>query len=155
MIRLPRLALVSTLVSSLILSLVVAGSVMAGGKPLLATLVPGEEPTGGDANAAAIGHFAMTLNYGQGEVCYWLSYEGLTGPATNAHVHVAPVGVAGGVVIPLAFAAASSGSTSACVAVDGTLIKAIIQNPSAYYVNVHTELRPAGAIRGQLTEPED
>lgn len=85
-----------------------------------------------------------------------LSWENLTEPATAAHVHVGPAGVPGGVVIPLSVVNATSGSTTACIEnVNAGLLKAIIQNPSGYYVNVHNALRPAGAIRGQLTEPED
>jgi hypothetical protein len=162
MFRLPRLALVSTLVSSLILSLVVAGSAMAGGKPLVATLLPGNEvpnPPGGDPSATARGSFAMTVNYGHRTVCYWLSWEGLSTPATAAHIHVGAAGVPGGVVVPLSVVPNStmtSGSTSDCIeGIDGDLLKAIIQNPTGYYVNVHNDTRPGGAIRGQLTEPED
>lgn len=155
MFRLSRLALVSTLVSSLILSLAIAGSVMAGGKPLVATMTPGAEPLGGDPNPAATGQFAMTLNYGHSEVCYWLSFANLSEPVTAGHIHVAPVGVNGRVVIPLTLPNATSGSSSDCVPVDGDLMKLIIQNPSAYYVNFHTSINPAGAIRGQLTEPDD
>ena len=157
MFRLPRMVLPLTLVSSLLLSLAIAGSVLAGGKPLVATLLPGNETgIGGDTNPAARGSFSMTVNYGHQTVCYWLSWENLTEPATAAHVHVGAVGVPGGVVIPLSVVNATSGSTSACIEnVNAGLLKAIIQNPSGYYVNVHNALRPAGAIRGQLTEPED
>lgn len=156
MFKLPRLALAVTLVSSLILTLALAGSVVAGGKPLVATLLPGNEPGGGDPNAAARGSFSMTVNYGHQTVCYSLSWENLSAPAVAAHIHVAPSGVAGPVVIPLTVVSATGGSTSGCIeGVGQGLLKAIIQNPSGYYVNVHTSVNPAGAVRGQLTEPED
>jgi len=45
-----------------------------------------------------------------------------------------------------------TGGASGCVEdVDPALIKAIRQDPSAYYVNVHSRPNfPGGAIRGQL-----
>lgn len=155
--RLPRLALVTTLLAALLLSLALAGSVLAGGKPLVATLLPGNEPgTGGDPNPAAMGSFSMTLNYGHRTVCYWLSWANLTGPATAAHIHLAPAGVVGPVRIPLTVTASETGSTSGCIeGIDPVILKGIIQDPAGWYVNVHTALRAGGAVRGQLTEPED
>ena len=156
MLRLPRLALTSTLASSLVLTLALAGSVAAGGKPLAATLLPGNEPGGGDPSAAASGSFAMTANYGHKTICYWLSWEDLSVPATAAHIHLAPAGVIGGVVVPLSVTSTVTGSTSACIeGVNEVTLKGIIQDPSGYYVNVHTALNAGGAVRGQLTEPED
>jgi hypothetical protein len=38
------------------------------------------------------------------------------------------------------------------VAADADLIKAIIQSPQEYYVNVHNAEYPAGALRGQLSK---
>jgi hypothetical protein len=155
-VRLPRFVVASTLVASLVLTLALAGSVAAGGKPLVATLVPANEPGGGDPSAAAMGGFAMTANLGHQTICYWLSWQNLSAPAAAAHIHFAPAGVVGGVVVPLSVTSAVTGSTSACIEnVDVTLLKGIMQNPSGYYVNVHTSVNPGGAIRGQLTEPED
>ena len=46
---------------------------------------------------------------------------------------------------------AGTDETSGCVeGVDRDLIKAIRQDPSAYYVNIHSTVFPAGAVRGQL-----
>jgi hypothetical protein len=155
--RLPRLALAGTLISALALTLVVAGSAMAGGRPLVATLTPGAEvgPGTGDPNPAASGTFASTLNPGHNEFCWSMTWSNLSANATAAHVHVGPAGVAGGVVIPLTTTATTSGSTSGCTTIDDGLAKAIMQDPAGYYVNVHTSVNPPGAIRGQLAPPED
>ena len=153
--RLPRLALAGTLISALALTLVVAGSAMAGGRPLVATLTPGAEPGGGDANAAASGSFSSTLNPGHNEFCWSLSWSNLSANVVAAHVHVAPVGVNGPVVIPLTTTLTTSGSTSGCTEIGDDLAKAIVQDPAAYYVNVHTSANPGGAIRGQLAPPEE
>jgi len=66
----------------------------------------------------------------QGQVCWEVSYEGIAAPVA-AHIHSAPAGVNGPIVVPL------SPINFGCAAVDKGLIKAIIQNPKQYYVNVH------------------
>ena len=121
------------------------------GRPLATTLTGAAEVPGpGDPNAS--GTAFITLNQGQGEVCFDLSWAGIDGTVTAAHIHIGSATVAGDVVVPL-FAGAFAGtdSTSGCVAgVNKELIKAIRQNPENYYVNVHSSVFPAGAIRGQL-----
>lgn len=126
---------------------VTAMSVAAtGGRPYETSLSGGEEaPVTGDADGT--GWARITVNPGLGRVCYWLEVSGIA-PATAAHIHIAPAGSPGPVVVPLA--APTSGSSSGCADVSRELAMALIHDPSAYYVNVHNADHPGGALRGQL-----
>lgn len=121
-----------------------------GGRPLTAPLTGAAEAPGpGDPDGA--GSAVITLNQGQGEVCWEISVSGITLPATAAHIHAAPAGIPGPVVVPLS-APDASGFSSGCTSAHPGLIKAIRHDPAAYYVNVHNAEFPAGAVRGQLTK---
>lgn len=118
------------------------------GRKLTATLTGAAEVPGpGDPDGS--GTAIITLNHGQGRVCWDLEVSGID-PATAAHIHVAPVGVAGPIVVPLS--PPTGGSSSGCATADPALIKTIMQNPEQYYVNVHNSAFPAGALRGQLSK---
>lgn len=128
-------------------TLVLTGGVMAGGRPISIDLSGAAEVPGpGDPDGSGTASF--TFNAGQGEVCYDYSVTGVA-PLAAAHIHIAPAGVAGPVVIPLPPTSPTSGS--GCVTADRDLILAILTNPSAYYFNVHNADFPAGALRGQLS----
>ena len=127
-------------------ALLVAAPALAGGRPLSADLAAANEVGGGDGDATGSAH--VTLNQGQGEVCFHITTEGLTTPAFAAHIHAAPAGVNGGVVVDFQWAVTGGSGCVDGVAAD--LIKAIRQNPSDYYVNVHNPTVPSGAVRGQL-----
>lgn len=117
-----------------------------GGRPLYATLTGAAEAPGpGDPDGS--GSAVVTLNQGQGVVCFDIEVAGID-QVIAAHIHVAPVGVAGPVVVN--FNPAVNGLRNCVSGVDPELVKAIRQNPANYYVNVHTTAFPAGAVRGQL-----
>ena len=106
-----------------------------------------EAPGPGDPDG--IGTASFTFNRGLGEVCFSLDVEDIVLPAIGAHIHVAPAGSPGPVVIPLT-APGADGTSSGCVSADGDLVKAITKDPASYYVNVHTTDFPGGAVRAQL-----
>jgi hypothetical protein len=117
-----------------------------GGRPIFTEMTGAEEAPGpGDPDGSGTARF--TFNHGQGEVCFELTVENIA-PATAAHIHRAPVGAPGPVVVPLT--PPTDGSSSGCVDADRALIKEIMQNPAAFYVNVHNADFMPGAVRGQL-----
>lgn len=120
-----------------------------GGRPLWAQLEgENEVPVMGDPDGTGMAY--ITLNHGQGSISYELMVENIA-PATAAHIHVGVAGVAGSVAIGLT-APTSGYSSGTIMNVDRALIKAMIQNPGSYYVNVHNAEYPGGAVRGQLSK---
>ena len=121
-----------------------------GGRPYSTPMtqeVTAQPPYQGDSDG--IGEATLTVNLGQGEVCWQTSVSNLD-PATASHIHEAAEGIRGGIVVPLS-APDGTGQASGCRSgVDPALIKRILTNPAGFYVNVHTTVYPAGAIRGQL-----
>jgi len=132
------------------LTVLALASIAADGGRKFATTLTGAAEVPGPGDPDGSGTAMLELNPGTGQVCFELTVTGIA-PASAAHIHVAPVGVAGPVVVPLT--PPTSGSSSGCVSgVNRDLIKAIIQNPEGYYVNVHNADFPAGALRGQLSK---
>ena len=118
-----------------------------GGRPFVIALTGSAEVTPGDPDGS--GTARLTFNPGQEQVCYELTVSGIA-PATAAHIHEAPAGSAGPVVVGLT--APTNGTSSGCVTLDREEIKEIMRDPSLYYVNVHNAPYPNGALRGQLSK---
>jgi CHRD domain len=98
------------------------------------------------------GTVEVTLNEDTGKVCWKFSgLSGLEGKPLLAHIHKAKAGKAGDVVVPLGERYKRSGCTTA----SKSLVKAILAHPGRYYVNVHNDEYPSGAVRGQLEASEE
>jgi len=125
-----------------------AGS-SAGGVTFTAALLGENEvpPADPDGSGTAV----VTLNSGQGVVCFEISVSNIALPATGAHIHQGEAGVNGPIVVTLT-PPDESGTSSGCVEADRGLLKDIRKNPAGYYVNVHTTEFPGGAIRDQLSK---
>jgi hypothetical protein len=143
-------------VAGLAVAVAFAGVAMAsnGGRPFSTALTGAEEaPVPGDPDAT--GQADLRLNQGRERVCFEIDWADVDGEVFAAHIHVGAPGEAGPIVVTL-FEGSFSGTDAAsgCVQdVDRGLIKAIRKDPSAYYVNVHSNPDfPAGAVRGQLSK---
>lgn len=127
----------------------------------LASVVQAAETTltadlAGDAETAAdgTGSATITLDPETGEACWELSAEDI-GAVVQSHIHVGAEGESGDVVVPLDVDG-FDGTSEGCVSdQDGDALQSIIDDPAGYYVNIHTEEFPGGAIRGQLAGGDD
>jgi hypothetical protein len=119
-----------------------------GGRPLTATLT-GESEVPGPGDPDGSGTANVRVNPGQECISYDLAVEGIE-PATAAHIHEAPAGKAGPVIVGLE--PPTDGTSSGTVAVERDEAKEILKTPEDYYVNVHNLEYPGGAVRGQLSK---
>ena len=102
----------------------------------------------GPGNLSAFGTAILSVNLGQERVCFDVQLAELDDP-TGVHIHEGAAGEAGDVVVSLT--GASDGELAGCATAEPDVLNALLTNPSGFYVNVHTEEFPAGAIRGQLS----
>ena len=108
------------------------------------TLTGAAEADPGDPNGR--GQFSWSLD--RRRLCYLLTVSRIGTPVA-AHIHRGRAGVAGPVRVELM--APSPRSSADCVTIGATLAQSLREHPRRFYVNVHTAVYPAGAVRAQLT----
>ena len=98
----------------------------------------------------AVGAAILIVNPVRDTVCFLARWSGIDGTVVAAHIHLAPEGEPGAVVVPL-FAGTFDGTdmTRGCVSANG-LADDILADPSSYYINIHSTVYQPGAIRAQL-----
>ena len=143
----------------LALTALLAGLVSANAADLfyVANLTPGQEafhnddPQGVPPDRSGSGTANFTLT-DTGSFSYTVSYSGLSGNSTAAHIHGpgAP-GVDAGVLFPLQGGTfgSTSGSFNGSVTLNQSQIDQL--NGGLWYVNIHSANFPVGEIRGQIT----
>lgn len=108
-----------------------------------------EVPTAGDPDGT--GTATVNLDVTKREVCYEVAVQKIDRPV-GMHIHEGERGKSGGIVVPLNTPTASDTTTTGCASADATLMGRIAATPGNFYVNVHTEAYPQGALRGQLSQ---
>ena len=109
-----------------------------------------EVPGPGDPNGK--GEIFVTLKKAKRKVCFALSWKRIKGPQAG-HIHRGGPDVAGPVKVKLfeqASPLTTPGAVEGCVRKRKRVIRRIARHPERFYVNLHNEEYPDGAIRGQL-----
>jgi hypothetical protein len=128
-------------------------------------------------STVASGEFRARISNDDQSIDYELTYNGLQGTVTQAHIHVAQLSVNGSIVIWLCDTTSNPGpaGTPTCTPGSGTFTGTITAanvvagatasqqltasdlaeviaaiRADAAYANVHTNLSPGGEIRGQI-----
>lgn len=125
--------------------------------PLSALLLGGNEvdavtgkANAGDPDGVGSATIKITkLNASQARLCFGVTIAGVDKPILT-HIHKATAGTNGPIVVDLIPPATGFNASSGCVNVPLALALDIQTDPLNYYVNLHTERFPAGAVRGQL-----
>jgi hypothetical protein len=120
------------------------------------------------ADYEGTGSAVVTISDDHTEITYEVTFEGLTGPLTMAHIHYGATGAAGP---PIFWLTDQSNMTGTPSPLSGTLTEADFVpadgGPQTFeealaaieggdtYVNLHTEANATGELRGQLVEIPD
>lgn len=144
--------MVHTMRSAVLVAGVAAAAVLgtagsaAASTSLNATLNGSSEVPAGDPNGRGSGR--ITLNAAKGRVCYDVTLSKV-GAVAAGHLHKGAKGKAGPITVSL-FATPTKRPKGCVNGVSKSLIRDIARNPRSYYLNLHNQSYPAGAVRGQL-----
>jgi hypothetical protein len=134
------------------ISLLSAAISLSLATPVMAKIVKFETPLSAASEvpptgSKGSGEATATLNTKTHELTWDVTFDGFASPVTMAHFHgPAAAGANAGVVIVLGVKPASPihGTATLTAAQQKQLLSGL------WYVNVHTENNPKGAIRGQM-----
>jgi len=116
------------------------GAVLTGSQEVPSRAVPG------------FGNATVTFDASRQNAAITITVTNLGSPINNFHIHEAPAGTNGPVVVDIIGMGGQfvNGTMTGTFAVSPAVAQRMVQNPAGFYVNVHTTQFSGGAVRGQL-----
>lgn len=106
-------------------------------------------PAGGDPKGSAT--FVLQVNRPKGRICFKINFSGIK-DATSAHLHRGTSGQIARPIVTFFDKPRASNTQKGCVRnVNSRIVKRLKQKPAQHYVDIDSESRPNGAVRGQLS----
>jgi hypothetical protein len=110
---------------------------------------------------SATGQGTFVISADGSTITYLVTYSGLSGAVTAAHIHTGAAGIGGGILLPLAAGpspmsgtlTAANFTASGAVTTFAEAVAAI--RAGTTYFNLHTAAHPSGEIRGQMLAAGD
>lgn len=137
------------LVATMLLAPALAG---AGGTTQLSAKLKANEEVPGPGEKGGSGEIFVTVKPKKEKLCFQLEFRKI-GPPKAGHIHKGVDGEAGPVKVTLFEDSAGLPGPTAedCVKnLRKRLLRKVAKSPQRFYVNLHNEEFPDGAIRGQL-----
>ena len=123
-----------------------------------------EVPPIGNAEAGGFGAVQVTIDQTAGTANFYYQLTGFPSGTriVGAHIHSAGPGINGPIVVGTRVSAASpitlsdriTEVTDTNIPVPPATLQGMINNPAAFYFNVHSPLNPGGFARGQLVRTQ-
>lgn len=131
--------------------LLLATSTASYGQTLGAVLT-GSQEAPAPTTTPGFGNATVTFDATRQNITATITASNLGAAINNFHIHEGAAGVAGPVVINFIGLGGTfvNGTMTGTFPVAADVAQRMVQNPSNFYVNVHTTQFPGGAIRGQL-----
>ncbi len=120
----------------------IRGQIQRASGTVLQTSITAAQETGTVASTASGTGYAHLTDEG---LSYRFTHTGLTAARAAAHLHSAPVGVDGGVILDIGGDFTMNTASGAWFAPNARML-----TNGRVYVNIHTAMFPGGEIRGQL-----
>lgn len=119
----------------------IPAAALAATVTLGASLSGPNETSPGDPDGT--GSFVAEIDADAGDFCYTLKAARI-GKFMAAHIHSGAAGSDGPPVVTISL------DEDNCIAAEPDVLRPIVAAPGDFYVNVHTDEFPKGAVRGQL-----
>ena len=132
-----------------LVALLALGAIPAFGRTVYVAALTGDAEVPGPGDPAGEGFAQLSIDVDAGQLC-WELFVDLGEAAVAAHVHDGDAGTAGPVVVTLGTPDENGESIDCVDGLDPSILQSIVDDPAGFYVNVHTDTYPDGAIRGQL-----